>query len=803
MSLDLALDQLGDAAEIRVTGTVQGVGFRPTVWRLATEEGLIGEVLNDGEGVLIRAGGGAAAIARFVTRLTHEAPPLSRIESIRVRGLAEPLDTDQLHSEFRIVASIGGDARTRVTADAATCAACMAELSDPHERRFGYPFVNCTHCGPRFSIVTRVPYDRANTTMAAFPMCAACRAEYEDSADRRFHAQPIACAECGPRIWLESLNPAGAGAGAALAREPADALAQAAEALRAGRIVAIRGLGGFHLACDASNSAAITRLRERKHRYGKPLALMATDAAMVRRYCGMSPLEQTLFESVEAPIVVLDEDGPERLPDELAPRLDALGWMQPYTPLHALLMARVGRPLVMTSGNVSDEPQVTGLDDARARLSNIADVALMHDREIANRIDDSVVRVMAGHPRFIRRARGHAPGAIRLPAGFAAAEPVLALGAEQKATFCLLIDGAAVLSQHQGDLEDPSTFDDYERNLALYTDMYDYRPRVLAADLHPEYLSTKLAQKLAGAQGIALIQVQHHHAHIAGCMAERGVALDDPPVLGIALDGVGLGTDGTIWGGEFLLTHYHRCERLASLTPVALAGGVRAILEPWRSLYAQIVAAIGWAELSRRFARLDLVRALSQKPLGVIDQMLARGINAPLASSCGRLFDAVAAALGFCSERVQYQAQAAMELEAAAERSTLAADDSGYPFAIELDAAAALHQLNPAPMWTALFEDLERGDPIELVAARFHAGLALAIARMVETLAESITPRFSTVVLSGGCFQNRRLLESVSQQVSARGFTCLTNLSTPANDGGIALGQAVVAAAMRLRASEE
>jgi hydrogenase maturation protein HypF len=784
---------LGGAVEIRVTGTVQGVGFRPTVWRLATEERLAGEVLNDSEGVLIRTVGAPDAITRFLQRLHSEAPPLSRIESITARALP---DADrEADREFRIVASVGGETRTRVAADASVCAACRAEVLDPNERRFGYPFANCTHCGPRFSIIHAVPYDRPHTTMSAFPMCDACRAEYEQPADRRFHAQPIACAACGPRIWLEPLLDALPDADEPVA---AEALACTAEALRAGKIVAIRGLGGFHLACDATNPAAIERLRERKHRDAKPFAIMALDVAMVRRFCSLSELEQQLFQSAEAPIVLLTADGPERLPDALAPGLDALGVMQPYTPLHVLLLRAAGRPLVMTSGNISDEPQVTSLDEARTKLGEIADLALMHDREIANRIDDSVVRVAAGQPRLLRRARGYAPGAITLPPGFEHTPQVLAFGAEQKATFCMAADGAAVLSQHQGDLEHPAAHDDYCKNLGLYAQLYDHSPALLVCDLHPEYLSTKLALETASERGLPIIAVQHHHAHIAGCMAEHGLALDHPAVLGVALDGLGFGTDGTIWGGELLLTDYRGYRRLGSLAPVAMPGGVRSIVEPWRNLYAQLRAAMGWPQFVERFGSLELCQFMTKKPLAPLDRIIDAGLNSPLASSTGRLFDAVAAALGFCPERVSYQAQGAMALETAAARVGLPADAEGYRFARSQDQVGdhTIERLDPAPIWVAIAEDLLAGHAAASIAARFHLGFSISLVDFITALGRAHA--FDTVVLSGGCFQNRILLEQVTNRLEQRGYRCLSNLRTPANDGGVALGQVAVAAAQHL-----
>src|SRR5712691_1833638 len=477
--------------EIRVRGTVQGVGFRPTVWRLACDEGLVGEVLNDGFGVLIRTTGNSGAISQFLARLHTEAPPLSQIEGVETHVLSL-LD----YKDFRIAESISGENCTRVTPDAAICAACREEVLDPKERRYGYPFANCTHCGPRFSIVKEVPYDRVNTTMADFPMCAACQSEYLQPADRRFHAQPIACPACGPTIWLEGIDTSATPTHPAMTK----ALDSAIELLKSGSILAIRGLGGFHLACDATNPESVQRLRRRKHRYGKPFALMASDVDMIRRYCNLTSAQADLLRSPEAPILLLPADGIEKLPAGIAPGLNTVGFMLPYTPLHLLITREMDRPLVMTSGNISDEPQVTSLDRARAGLRGIADAMLMHDREIANRIDDSVVRIVAGKPTLMRRARGYAPSAVPLPPGFEGAPDLLAFGGELKSTFCLVKNGAAILSQHQGDLEDVSTFEDYQKNLQLYSRIYDHQPSLLVADMHPEYLSAKLAKQRAAAE---------------------------------------------------------------------------------------------------------------------------------------------------------------------------------------------------------------------------------------------------------------------------------------------------------------
>jgi hydrogenase maturation protein HypF len=777
--------EIRQTVEIRVRGTVQGVGFRPTVWRLACDEGLVGEVLNDGFGVLIRTTGNSGAISQFLTRLHTEAPPLSQIEDIETQVL-NLLDFE----DFRIAESVNGENRTRITPDAAICDACRAEVLDPKERRYGYPFANCTHCGPRFSIVKEVPYDRVNTTMSDFPMCYDCKSEYLQPADRRFHAQPIACPTCGPTIWLEQTETKGSSPHLA-------ALDSAIELLKKGAVVAIRGLGGFHLACDATNAEAVQRLRQRKHRYGKPFALMARDLDVIRRYCNLTPMHAELLQSPEAPIVLIPADGPEKLPDGIAPGLNAVGFMLPYTPLHLLITRQIDQPLVMTSGNISDEPQVTSLDRARSGLRGIADAMLMHNREIANRIDDSVVRIVAGKPSLIRRARGYAPSAVSLPSGFDGAPDLLAFGGELKATFCVLKDGAAILSQHQGDLEDVSTFEDYQKNLQLYSKIYDHRPRMLVADMHPEYLSAKLAKQRSSDDKLPLLEVQHHHAHVASCMVENGISLNAPPVLGIAIDGLGFGGDGTIWGGEFLLADYQSYRRVAAFKPVAMVGGVQAIREPWRNTYAHLVAAQGWARFVEKFSTLDLYRYLSAKPLKTIDRMLETGLNVPPASSCGRLFDAVAAALGLCADHALFEGQGAMELEALAEKWPSSPDEEPYNFTIN-ERDGLLH-LESLPMWQALLEDLGRQAPVAQMALRFHHGLARAIRDMVSHIrgmrwANSL----NTVALSGGCFQNKLLLEEVVRLLEADGLRCLLHAKVPSNDGGLALGQAAIAAARHI-----
>jgi hydrogenase maturation protein HypF len=779
------------ALEIRVRGRVQGVGFRPNVYRIARELGLAGDVLNDDEGVLIRASGGAEAMAAFLERIERESPPLARVEAVETRVLEVAL-----HGEFVIAESASsGIVRTEVSPDASICGECAREVVSPLERRFRYPFTTCTHCGPRLSIVLAVPYDRATTTMAPFVLCPACDAEYRDVRDRRFHAEATACAACGPHARLAHSD----GREFDFEQGPIlDAVDAAFDRVEKGEIVAVKGLGGYQLACDATRSDTVARLRERKKRDAKPFALMARDLDVVRRFCSVSAEEERLLVGPEAPIVLLRADGKEALPDAIAPGHRTLGFMLPTTPLHVLLLRRMSRPVVMTSGNVSDAPAAIDDADARSRLAPIADCLLMHPRTIANRVDDSVARVMAGRSRVFRRSRGYAPAPLRLPAGFEAAPPLLAYGAELKSTFCLLARGSAILSQHQGDLGDAATFEDYEKNLALYASLFEHEPKALVVDLHPEYASTKRGRRRALEDGLPLVEVQHHHAHAAACLAENGWPVDGPPVLAIVLDGLGLGDDGALWGGEFLLADYRAATRLGTFKPVAMAGGDQASREPWRSLYAHIAAGIGWPAFASSFEGLELYGRLAEKPRTVVDRMIAGGVNSPLASSAGRLFDAVAAALGISFERQAYEGQAAAALEALVDEDALRTegDALAYPFSLSRLGGTGLPYVDPSAMWRALFGDLIAATPPGVVAARFHRGLARALAAMASTSrGDGNAPRFTSVALSGGCFQNRVLFEETLRRLEGAGFDVVTHARVPPNDGGIALGQAVVAAA--------
>jgi len=773
-------------SQIRVRGLVQGVGFRPTVWRLAHHHQLSGDVLNDGEGVLVKVWGTRSQIDAFVIDLKDQCPPLARIDSI----IQSVLNGDPA-TEFNIVKSKHSKTQTGIVADAATCPACVEDCFNPDNRRYRYPFTNCTHCGPRLTIIDGIPYDRVKTSMAGFTLCPECLKEYQDPADRRFHAQPNACPGCGPKVWLEP-NPD--------ISHASDVIDAAAELIQQGKILAIKGLGGFHLACDATNSATVNLLRERKRRYAKPFALMARDLNVIRKYCKINNQEIKLIQSKEAPIVLLQIKNELQISQDVAPKLNIIGFMLPYTPLHHLLMQDLDFPIVMTSGNISDVPQCIDNNDAITKLLTIADHLLLNDREIKNRVDDSVARVTNNKSRLLRRARGYAPATLTLPQGFEGNIEVLAFGAELKNTFCMIKNGQAILSQHMGDLENTETFIDYKKNLQLYQLLFDHKPQILAVDKHPDYLSTKSGKELAINTGLPLTEVQHHHAHIAACLAENNWPLNGGKVLGVVLDGLGLSNECNIWGGEFLLADYIGFERLGSLVPVALAGGSQAMREPWRNTLTHLLRIMKWDELVNNYANLDLVSFLKQKSVKNILQMLNKGLNSPLASSSGRLFDAVAAAVGICQERQLFEGQAAMELESLVTESLILEQlDSAYSFEITQTLDNNLPRLEPQEMWLGLLDDLQKKTPKAVIATRFHLGLAKGIVSMVNLICKKTTVNINGIVLSGGVFQNQILLLQVSNDLRAQNYNVLEHSAIPANDGGIALGQATIALAKLIR----
>ena len=769
---------------LRVRGTVQGVGFRPFVWQLATSLHLRGRVCNDNKGVLIEIWGQPSALQTFQQQLQSQAPPLAVIEAI---DLEQPAGNKPytIPEGFTIETSQAtGLTLSHVSPDAAICQQCLQNIQDPNKRRYRYPFTNCSHCGPRFSVIKTIPYDRVNTSMAAFKLCQQCKSEYENPTDRRFHAQPIACPQCGPRVWLEQSQ-------GDFQKE--DAIAQAVDLLRQGQILAIKGIGGFHLACDAANESAVAMLRQRKGRYHKPFALMAHDMAMIKRYVRIGEVEQQALAQSTAPIVLLRKikSCAVLLPEQVAPQQDCLGFMLPYSPLHELLLRELDTPLVMTSGNANGHAPCTGNQQARVQLGAVADCFLMHDRDIVNRVDDSVVQVIAGKTRVLRRARGMAPKPLPLPEGFHSSQVVLAMGAELKNTFCLVTRGQAVVSQHLGDLQLMDVIKDYQASIDRYLALFDHEPSVIAIDQHPQYFSSHYGQQLSVANNLPLIKVQHHHAHIAACMAEHGLPLNTEPVLGIVLDGLGYADHDQWWGGEFLLADYRGFKRLGYFDPVAMPGGNRAMLEPWRNTFAHLHRYLGWQQVQAQYAHLPFVRFMQQKSIEQLHSIIAKGINSPESSSAGRLFDAVAALLGLCEERISFEGQAAMALEACA-RSEFA-DSEPYSLQLHQVPEQGAYRLGWQRLWQELLQDLGRGESTNRIAARFHRTLVLALLSMVEHIRRQ--QPVSTVVLSGGVMQNSLLLTTLIESLENTGLQVLVPQNMPANDGGISLGQAMVALA--------
>lgn len=753
--------RLGRRIEIR--GAVQGVGFRPWIYRLAREEGLAGRVCNDSTGVTIEAFGSEGALNLFVRRLESSPPPAASIHEFHSYPIpSEPLDTFVIAQSQET-----SDRRMSIPPDLATCPSCLSEVLNPADRRYRYPFTNCTNCGPRFTIAHDVPYDRTATTMAAFRMCSACRREYDRVEDRRFHAEPNACPVCGPRLALMT------GQGEVL--EHADPIAAAARALAAGEILAVKGLGGFHLACDATASDAVMRLRVRKRRDEKPFAVMVRDLIEADRVATLTPKERELLTSVERPIVLAPRREGCALAPEIAPNNPLIGLMLPYTPLHHVLMGDVARPLVMTSGNLSEEPLAYRNEEALERLATIADLFLVHDREIEARCDDSVARVIADRPVVLRRSRGYVPRAIVVSREFHV--PVLACGALLKNTFCIGLNDSAYLGPHIGDLENLETCRCFEESIARMERFLRVTPEVVAYDLHPEYMSTMYAT--ARPERIK-IGVQHHHAHIASAMAEHGLA---GPVLGVAYDGTGYGTDGTAWGGEVMVARYETFERVATFRPIALAGGDAAIRHPWRIALALLEDAFdGNAPL----AAFPLFAAVPPQDVAVVRQMIGSRFRAPLAHGAGRYFDGIGS-LVLARPESRYEGQIALEWNVIA----APAEDRRYGF--EIDRTQTPWALDMRPMVREVARDAMAGVKARTISARFHNTIAAATIEVVRAAAavHGLLP----VVLTGGCFQNPRLAESVARGLSSQ-FTVHLHSRVPPGDGGIALGQAVVAGAI-------
>ncbi|HEY93035.1 MAG TPA: carbamoyltransferase HypF [Dehalococcoidia bacterium] len=753
-------------AKINVCGVVQGVGFRPFVYRLAYKHNLKGLVRNTSGNVEIEVEGEEESCKNFLTDLEVEAPPMTHIE--RVEATFYPVKG---YTEFKICQSLSQEGKYQlVSPDIATCEDCKREIFNPTDRRFYYPFTNCTNCGPRFTIIEDIPYDRPKTTMRKFQMCPECQQEYDDPLDRRFHAQPNACPICGPSLELVNSN------GSPI--EHSDAIKATSELLKAGEILAIRGLGGFHLACNATGEKAINLLRTRKRRLFKPLAVMMSTLEDIERHCLVSVKERKLLQSPQCPIVLLRwKHNSSNISPAVAPNLNYLGVMLPYTPLHHLLLRETGIPLVMTSGNLSEEPIAKDNDEALIRLSGIADYFLFHNRDIFARYDDSVYMV-EGAPQAIRRARGYAPYPTFLP--FKSKE-ILACGAELKNTFCLTKDEHAFLSQHIGDMENEETLEHFENTIELYKKLFRIEPEIIAYDMHPEYLSTKFALNFGSEQGLNLIPIQHHHAHIVSCLVENEV---EGPVIGVVFDGTGYGTDGTIWGGEFLTADWRSFQRVGHLEYVPLPGGEAAIRKPYRMALGYLYTLLG-EDFSLEGLPLSQVEPVE---LELIKQQLKRGINSPLTSSAGRLFDAVSALAGV-REEIDYEAQAAIELEMLAPNEVDEPALKAYPFSIIEYQGMRLVKLGE--LFNTVVQDVKNQVPIPIISLKFHNTVAQIITKMCKLIATETG--IAQVALSGGVFQNRLLLKLATAALDREGFSVLTHHLVPCNDGGISLGQAVIA----------
>jgi hydrogenase maturation protein HypF len=770
-------------AKLHITGIVQGVGFRPFVYGLAARFALKGWVRNTSGGVDIEVNGSQEALDAFVHALKNELPPLARIDSLEI-SFGKP----GLFSSFEIAASEPVEGAFQpISPDVSICPDCLRELFDPLDRRYRYPFINCTNCGPRFTIITDIPYDRPNTTMATFEMCPECKAEYQDPLDRRFHAQPVACPVCGPKIWFEFVGESSS----SFLPEGEFAINAAQQLLAEGKILAIKGLGGFHLACDATNPKAVAELRRRKLRVDKPFALMVLDVSTIKEHCFINRNECDVLESHQRPVILLRRKPDSTIADQVAPKQDTLGIMLPYTPLHYLLLTSENQSLsalVMTSGNLSEEPIATGNEEARERLSSLADGFLFHNRDIHIRCDDSVVRVIpyqfedkkqseSAENRtqiyFIRRSRGYAPDSIQLPFDI---PPILATGPELKNTFCLTRDRYAFISHHIGDMENYETLKSFENGIAHFEKLFRIEPEFIAYDMHPNYLSTRYALKRAESENLPAFGVQHHHAHIAACMADNGLD-GKKPVIGVAFDGTGYGDDGAIWGGEFLLADYAGYKREFHLAYFPLPGGDAAIKRPARTALSLLWSmGLDWDEL------LPPCGDLCYEDRMALRLQLERNLNTVQTSSMGRLFDA-AAALAGVRQKVNYEAQAVIEFESAMDNT----ESGGYYFEIQKDT------VDPKPAFTALLGDIHDNVPIPILSARFHNGVVEMIGEVCRRINHETG--LKEIALSGGVWQNMVLLTRTIQQLNRAGFAVNIHRQIPTNDGGLSLGQALIAAA--------
>ena len=752
-----------------ITGAVQGVGFRPFVYKIAQQFDLLGEVYNDSIGVVIITQCTQIQLDKLLLSLNNEAPELSRIIDI---SIVENYQDDKVYKDFSISKSRKGKASAIVLPDACICNDCIDDITDKNNRRYGYAFTNCTNCGPRFSIIKQIPYDRKSTSMSVFPMCKQCEKEYQNPIDRRFHAQPNACPDCGPQLQLTDAT------GENVVTN--NIIEKTASLLKQGKIIAIKGIGGFHLACLASIESAVVTLRQRKHRKHKPFALMARDVPMVKQYCLVSDQEECLLTDRVSPIVLLTKAN-DLLSAQTTPKQKSLGFMLPYSPLHYLLLQELDEPLVLTSGNQSHNPQIIDNQHALNELGKIADYFLLHNRDIVNRVDDSVVQYVADDLRVIRRARGYAPTSMLLPKGFEGCEGLLAVGAELKNTFCLLTESQAIISQHIGDLKTLESYQDFQDNIDLYQQLYETEIKYLACDLHPDYLSSKYAENYAQTNNIKLNAVQHHHAHIAACLFEQGRAADSDKVLGVVWDGMGLGADNNLWGGEFLLANYLGFNRVAQFEYTALLGGDKATNEPWRMAYAYF-----------KKHKLPMGEWFVDKPVKAFDALLDSNMPLNYTSSVGRLFDAVAYVLGICNQQISYEAQAAIELENLANDCLQPDQHRAYDFELEL--ISGHYIINTDKLWVAILEDLNSNLDRADIAYKFHLSLGKLLVNSVLKLRQEHS--FDIVVLSGGVFNNKLLLELTKGLFDKiNNMTLLIPSQIPLGDGGISLGQAAVCAA--------
>ena len=750
---------------ISINGIVQGVGFRPTVWRLAHKYDLKGQIINDGQGVTILVQATEDQIHNFLQELTEHPPKLAVINHVD----QQEVSVDKPFEAFTIEASQQTEIETTFVTDAATCHECIDDILDQKNRRYQYPFTNCTHCGPRYSIIKKLPYDRPYTSMHSFPMCPLCQKEYDVPDNRRFHAQPNACPECGPKIWLAKGDQA---------LDVDNPLKKTIELIKSGNIIAVKGIGGYQLVCDAMNSDTIARLRDNKNRPAKPFALMAKSINMIKRYCHVSNVEAAQLSSTEAPIVLLKKSSDE-LPENVAPGLTELGFVLPYSPLHHLLMQRMETPVIFTSGNPHNAPQCVDNNFAVEQLGNFVDYFLHHDRDIVNRVDDSVLKIINDKPYMFRPGRGHAPALWHFSEAFETDKPIMAMGSQLKNTFSLAKKDRLISSQYIGQLENVQCYADYQTQLTRLSQLLDIKPEIIVVDEHPNYMASTYGKQLASEIQAEVIEVQHHHAHLAACLFDNGHKPQAGKVIGVVLDGLGYGPDGTLWGGEFMVADYQSYERTGHFKTIPMAGATKAILEPWRLLLAHLQQA--------DFDKQVINEILPGYPVDTIISMIKGKINSPLTSSCGRLFDAVAAAIGICTDKISYDAQAAIELQHKAE---LANENKTY-YSFKLDTVGNKFEINPVSMWQELINDLEALSA-EVIAHKFHLGLAKIITEACEYMRSH--NQISTVALCGGVYQNTLLLSLCLNALKQSGFNVMHHQNLTPNDSCLSVGQACIAA---------